>query len=196
MIAVKQKGPYDGRYYGRVFPSMAIYAVLSTLGYFIIVAVLPENMACALDNVRWFVALWPANFANEKILVSLNGTLDSCRVIPATAWSASIGILMLFDRIVYEIRYNERRRFVGMMLPFMYFCGALLLFAPESLNPTIIGDSNSFYSVSFKHPDLVTNFQLLVFSFGTFFLLSECVAFTLIYIRSKIDDWTRKGPTH
>jgi hypothetical protein len=168
--------------------SVLVFFSFDALGFVTIAHVIPESIACRMEENYWFIVLWPTNISNRAILEAApGGNLNACRMISATAWSAAVGIAMFFIRALFELYYNERRNFLKIKAPIMLFSIGMFAYLPNPFNPTIIDYGRRVFSINIHFPRIVSETELLAFSFGTFFILSECFAVALVYTRSKID---------
>jgi hypothetical protein len=188
----KEKAPYEERY-SRVMKYFGVFLAIALIGSITIIGFLPEEVSCALERNYWFTVLWPPNLVNKTILQVNHGNLDICRVIPATSWSAAMGILMFLDRVIFEYFYNERREIIGVKGPIILLIIAISLILPQNpLNPTVIVHTKSFFSINTNSFSFISEIKLIFFAFIAFFFAAEGGSYILIHLRATHDEKIKK----
>jgi len=180
--------PYEQRY-KIVFKNYFLFIGMFVLGSWLIIPNLPHNLACALKDTPWIVALWPSNRLNIQVLSEVpDTTLDVCTLIPSVSWAALVGIFLLFWRIIFEWRFNERRRFLGLgVLVITLIFGFFPIIPEQFSNPSGIIKGIKFYAVGVYSWNSTAVIKLSIISLFSFINLAEFFSFLLIYVRSYLD---------
>lgn len=176
---------YEERF--RIFLLILLFFfVVDVVGFVFIVAVVSEEFACHLNGMDWFVELWPPNAINTEILRAHPAAkLDICRVIPATAWSAAVGIAMLLALVLFDIIHKrERMLFRNIHIPLaLLFAGIFMMLPIKTIGPSVIEYGRAAYSINIRYPIHFIESGLLILSFIPFYVISMSLIFLMAHVR-------------
>ena len=180
--------PYERRY-KIVFKTYFLFIGMFVLGSWFIIPNLPHNLACALKDTPWIVALWPSNRLNIQVLSEVpDTTLDVCTLIPSVSWAALVGIFLLFWRIIFEWRFNERRRVLGLKGPAILSSVAIWsIFSGIIFDIPEIIHNKSLFAPNFYSWNILATLKLSLLAFSVSIFLAESYSILLIYVRSYLD---------